>query len=366
MAVGPANQIKQTVLGKKSLMKLWMKAITGVAVAVSTLAAIGEAEARVNMKIHSAYGRNLFVIGPGPYNVAEAMEKMSDGEVRMQVFAPGALVPGTKYYDPVSTGSIDGAWGTPGFNVHKNFAYSFFASVPFGPRAGEYLAWMRHGGGQELADEMYGRDNIKMLVCNIIPPESSGWFREEINGVEDLNGLKMRFFGLGAKVMEKFGVSTQLLSSGDIYPALELGSIDATEFSMPAIDRDLGFYQIARHNYFPGWHQQSTIGELLINMDKYNELSDGQKVMLNQACQAQTLRGFAEGESGQAEAMAFHQEKGVEIHRWDDATLAKFKEAWLEVINEEIEGSEDAQRIWESYSEFRDTYSIWRDHGYLN
>lgn len=342
-----------------------MKGFAAAAVAAVTLSAIGEAEARVNMKIHSAYSRNVFVIGPGPHHVAEAMEKMSGGEVRMQIFEPGALVPGTQYYDPVSTGSIDGAWGTPGFNVHKNFAYAFFASVPFGPRAGEYLAWMRHGGGQELADEMYARDNIKMFVCNIIPPESSGWFREEVKGIDDLQGLKMRFFGLGAKVMEKFGVSTQLLAGGDIYPALELGSIDATEFSMPAIDRDLGFYQIAKHNYFPGWHQQSTIGELLVNMDKFNELSDTHKVMLDQACQAQTLRGFAEGEAGQAEAMAFHQEKGVEIHRWSDEMLAEFEEAWLEVIEEEVAESEDAQKIWDSYSEFRDTYEIWREHGYL-
>lgn len=343
-----------------------VKSLAAVAVAALTMSAVGEAEARVNMKIHSAYGRNLFVIGPGPYNVADAMEKMSDGEVRMKIFAPGALVPGTKYYDPVSAGSIDGAWGTPGFDVHKNFAYAFFASVPFGPRAGEYLAWMRHGGGQEMAEEMYGRDNIKFFVCNIIPPESSGWFRQEINGIADLQGMKMRFFGLGAKVMEKFGVSTQLLAAGDIYPALELGSIDATEFSMPAIDRDLGFYQIAKHNYFPGWHQQSTIGSLLLNMDSYNKLSDPQKVMLEQACQAQTLRGFAEGEAGQAEAMAFHEEKGVQIHRWSDDVLAEFEKAWFSVIEEEIKESEDAQRIWESYSSFRDTYEIWRENGYLN
>ncbi len=342
------------------------KGLAIAAVAAVTATAISEAEARVRMKVHSAYGRNIFVIGPGAHNVADAVEKMSDGEVRMKVFEPGALVPGTKYYDPVSSGSIDGAWGTPGFNVHKNFAYAFFASVPFGPRAGEYLAWMRHGGGQELADEMYARDNIKMFVCNIIPPESSGWFREEIKSTDDLNGLKMRFFGLGAKVMEKFGVSTQLLAGGDIYPALELGSIDATEFSMPAIDKDYGFYQIAKHNYFPGWHQQSTIGELLVNMDKFNELSGGQKVILDQACQAQVMRGFAEGEAGQADAMAFHESKGVTIHRWNDETLAEFEEAWLEVIQEEIKASEDAQKIWESYSAFRDKYEIWRENGYLN
>jgi len=343
-----------------------MKSVAVAALAVSTVATFSNAEARVRMKIHSAFSKNIAILGPGGHAVADAVEKMSDGEVRMKVFEPGALVPGTKYYDPVSTGSIDGAWGAPGYNVHKNLAFAFFAAVPFGPRGGEYVAWMRHGGGQELADELYGRDNIKMFVCNVIPPESSGWFRREIKSLDDLKGLKMRFYGLGAKVMEKFGVSTQLLAGGDIYPALELGSIDATEFSMPVIDKDYGFYQIAKHNYFPGWHQPASLGEMLFNMDKFNELSDGQKVMVDQACQAQTLRGFAEGEATQGPAMKFFETKGVTIHRWSDDILAEFRAAWKEVIADEIAGNEDAKKIWGSYSKFREEYKVWGQNGYLN
>lgn len=343
-----------------------MKGVAAVAViAATTVASFSDAEARVRMKIHSAFGKNIAIIGPGPHTVAKAVETMSDGAVRMQIFEPGALVPGTQYYDPVSAGSIDGAWGTPGYNVHKNFAFAFFSAVPFGPRGGEYLAWMRHGGGQELADELYGRDNIKMFVCNLIPPESSGWFRKEINSVEDLKGLKMRFFGLGAKVMEKMGVSTQLLAGGDIYPALELGSIDATEFSMPAMDKDYGFYQIAKHNYFPGWHQQSTLGEMLFNMDKFNELSDAQKMMVDQACMAQIVNGFAEGEAIQGAAMSYFQTKGVTIHRWPDSTLEVLENAWKEVIETEIAGNEDAKKIWASYSKFREEYKLWGENGYL-
>ncbi|MCA8928343.1 MAG: TRAP transporter substrate-binding protein [Alphaproteobacteria bacterium] len=342
-----------------------LKSVAVAAVAVSTVAAVSNADARVRMKIHSAFSKNIVIIGPGPHNVADAIEKMSDGEVQMKVFEPGALVPGTQYYDPVSTGSIDGAWGTPGYNVNKNFAYAFFSAVPFGPRGGEYMAWMRHGGGQQLADEMYARDNIKMFVCNLIPPESSGWFRKEIKSLDDLKGLKMRFFGLGAKVMEKFGVSTQLLAGGDIYPALELGSIDATEFSMPAIDKDYGFYQIAKHNYFPGWHQPATLGEMIFNMDKFNELSDGQKVMVDQACQAQTLRGFAEGEAIQGAAMKFFETKGVTIHRWPQETLDKFEAAWKEVVVNEIGDNDDAKKIWASFSKFREEYKLWGENGYL-
>jgi len=342
-----------------------MKSVAVAAIAVAALATVGEAEARTKMKIHSAFGRNIFVIGPGPYNVSKAVKAMSDGEVDMHIFEPGALVPGTAYYDPVSSGSIDGAWGTPGYNVNKNFAYAFFSAVPFGPGAGEYLAWWYHGGGRELAEELYTKDNIKMFLCNLIAPESSGWFRNEIKSVEDLKGLKMRFFGLGAKVMEKFGVSTQLLAGGDIYPALELGSIDATEFSMPAIDKDLGFYQIAKHNYFPGWHQQSTLGEMIFNMDVFNKLTDGQQVMMEQACKAQVVTSYAETEAKQGAAMAFHESKGVTIHRWSDDILDQFEGAWKEVIAEEVKSSADAAKIWDSMSKFRGEYKVWKDNGYL-
>jgi TRAP-type mannitol/chloroaromatic compound transport system substrate-binding protein len=342
-----------------------LKGVAAAAIAVTTFAAAGDADARVKMKIHSAFGKNIFVIGPGPHKVAAAVKAMSGGEVVMKVFEPGALVPGTKYFDPVSSGSIDGAWGTPGYNVHKNFAYAFFSAVPFGPRGGEYLAWMRHGGGQELLDEMYARDNIKGFICNMIAPETSGWFREEIKSTADLKGLKMRFFGLGAKVMEKFGVSTQLLAGGDIYPALELGSIDATEFSMPAIDKDFGFYQIAKHNYFPGWHQQSTLGSLIFNQDTYNKLNEGQEIMIDQACQAQVMRSFAETEAFQGAAMAFHESKGVTNHRWSDEIIAEFEGAWNEVIADEIAGNEDAKKIWASMSKFRSEYKVWGDRGYL-
>lgn len=341
-------------------------AATAIVSAMAASTFVSDAEARTRWKVHSAFGSKIFVIGPGPHNIAKAIETMSDGDFIMKPFEPGALVPGTKYFDAVSTGSIDAAWGTPGYDTHKNFAFSFFSAVPFGPGGGEYLAWMRHGGGDEIATEMYARDNIKYYMCNLIAPESSGWFRKEIKSLADLKGLKMRFFGLGAKVMEKFGVSTQLLAGGDIYPALELGTIDATEFSMPAIDKDLGFYQIAKHNYFPGWHQQSTLGSLLVNQDKLKALPESQQEMITQACQAQVMRSFAESEAFQHQAMAFHQSKGVTIHRWSPEILAELEGKWKEVIAAEIADSKDAQTIWESYSKFREGYSIWRENGYLN
>jgi TRAP-type mannitol/chloroaromatic compound transport system substrate-binding protein len=345
----------------------WLRttAILGIATGI-VVASVGDADAqRVRWKMHSSFGSKVAVIGEGAVNISETVTAMSGGEIRMQFFEPGALIPGTAYYDPVSSGSIDAAFGTPGYNVNKNNAYAFFSAVPFGPNGGEYLAWMRYAGGEEIATEMYARDNIRYNLCGIIAPESSGWFRNEIKSLDDLRGLKMRFFGLGAKVMEKFGVSTQLLAGGDIYPALELGSIDATEFSMPAIDKDLGFYQVAKHNYFPGWHQQSTMNELLVHQAAYDKLNDTQKAVIKGACDANVMFMFVRGEAIQFSAMQYHQEKGVTIHRWSDDILAAFEKAWLEVIEAEIAGNDDAKKIWASLTNFRKDYAIWKDNGYL-
>lgn len=324
-----------------------------------------DAQDRVRWRMHSAYAHAMPVAGATAFEIGEDVGLISGGSFDIRVFEPGALVAGTQYYDAVSQGSIDAAYGSPGFNVGKNSAYAFFAAVPFGPGAGEMLAWMRHGGGLEIAQEIYARDNIHMLPCGILPPESGGWFREEITSLEDLRGLKMRFLGLGAMVMEQFGVSTQLLAPGEIYQALELGTLDGAEQSVPAIDRGLGFYQIAKYNYFPGWHQQSTVQELLINLDKWNALSESQQRMIELACEGATVAQLASGEAGQYDVMLQNEADGVTINMWPDEMLAAFKEAWDGVLANEVAANPDSARVWDSLSAFRDNYAVWGERAYL-
>ena len=338
------------------------------AVAVATVfgsAVIDQAEAKERWRMHSAFPTTTAVLGPVGPRIAGWISDMTDGDFAIKVEEPGAIVPGNAYYDAVSEGALDAAYGTPGYNQGKNAAYAFFSTWPFGPPAPEFLAWMMYGGGLEMAEEMYGRDNIVFHMCGMIPPETSGWFRSEITGLDQLQGLKMRFFGLGAKVMQKFGVSTQQLAAGDIYPALELGSIDATEFSMPAIDRSLGFYQIAKYNYFPGWHQQSTTNEILINREKWESLSPQYQAIFEAACKANIAEEIAEGEFLQADAMAANAEDGVTNVRWSDEVLDELEAAWNEVIAEEVAQNEDSKRIWESITAFREKFKIWGDLGYL-
>ena len=339
--------------------------LAAAAAAALTISA-GTADAKkVRWKLHSSYGTNLAVIGRVPGYIAEQVGKMSDGDFDIKVFEPGALVGANAYYDPISQGAFEMAYGTPGYHQGKNSVYNLFSSFPFGPGVGAYLAWFKYGGGLELARELYAKDNIMFFMCGMIPPETSGWFREPIESLDQLKGLKMRFFGMGAKVMQKFGVSTQLLAAGDIYPALELGTIDATEFSMPAIDRSLGFYQIAKYNYFPGWHQQATTNEILINMDAWNELPDNYKAMFETACDANIAIEFADGENSQFEAMLANEADGVTNMTWPQEVLDQLEAAWGEVNAEEIAANPDYARVWASWSAFNEKYKVWGERGYL-
>ncbi len=320
----------------------------------------------VRLKMGSTFPSKLVQLGSLGKELEKSVKEMSGGEIRLKFFEPGALVPALELFDAVKSGSVDAGWSTPGYWQGKEPSLALFSAVPFGPSASEYSAWLFFGGGEKLMQKVYAKHNIHSIVCGVIAPEASGWFRKEIKSIDDLKGLKMRFFGLGAKVMEKLGVSTQLLGAADIYPALERGTIDATEFSQPAIDLNLGFYQIAKHYYFPGWHQQSTTFELMVNKDKWDALNDQQRAILQGACRANYAMGMAEGEAIQGKALATLKSKGVTIHRWSPEILSEIKAKWDEVAAE-LAGSDAAfKEAWDSLQAFRAEYKVWSDLGYLD
>ena len=340
-------------------------AVAGLAGSVAAVAALdASAQDRVRWKMQSTFGSNIPALGPSGVRLSERIEQMSGGNFEVKFQEPGALVPSLEAFDAVAKGSIDAAWTTPGYHVGKlGKAVSFFTAVPFGPQIGEFLAWKWFGGGDELREELYNPHGATAVDSFCIGPETSGWFKVEItNPEEQLKGLKMRFFGLGALVMQKMGVSTQLLSGADIFPALEKGVIDATEFSMPITDITYGFHQVATYNYFPGWHQQVSCSELLMNKEKYDALPEAYRGMVQAAAAEQVIFTYAETEATNPAAMLEMQEKhGVVVKRWDDAILAKLEVAWLEVI-EEISAEEPLfKKISDSYLGWRQLYRIWGD-----
>jgi TRAP-type mannitol/chloroaromatic compound transport system substrate-binding protein len=253
-----------------------------------------------------------------------------------------------------------GCWTTAGFHTGKYPAVAFFSTVPFGPLYGEFFAWKIYGGGDALQNEISGEHGMTKIDCNATGSETSGWFREKIGSLEDLKGLKMRFFGLGAQVMQKLGVSTQLLAPPDIYPALERGVIDATEFAMPDMDINLGFYQVAKYNYYPGWHQPASVGELLMNRAAYEALPEPYKAMLEAACGWNIHVTFAESEAMNPPAMNEMLEKyEVQNVRWTDDELAAFEAAWNEVLAEQAAADPTFKKVADSYLAFREIYRTW-------
>lgn len=350
-------------------MRIGNRVRAAIAAAV-LLAGLGASDAhaqdrRVRMQMQSNFASTLALLGPNAQYTVDQIRRLSNGSIDMRFFEPGALVPASQAFDAVASGAIDAAWATPGFWTGKDIAFAVYASVPFGPGLGEYLAWMKEGGGEKLMQELYAKYGIHSIMCHLIPPEASGWFRQEIRTLDDLRGLKMRFFGLGAVVMQKLGVATQLLQAGEIFQALQLGTIDATEFSMPVMDLSLGFHQVAKFYYFPGWHQQATVGDLMINKARWDSLTPHQKLAIEAACDRTVLRGMSVGESVQPTALREIEARGVRLMTWGPEFLAAFEKAWKEVAEEQARLSPEFRKGWESLSAFRENYSIWRDRGYL-
>ncbi len=343
--------------------------LTSLAVAASLLAApVAYAADKMLLKTPIAFSTALPGLGSPIPRVAEQLDLMSGGTLKMKVYEPGKLVPPFEILDAVSSGKINSGYTTAGYWAGKIPAAPLFSAVPFGPEAGEYMAWLYYGNGMNLYQEMYDQAgfNVHVIPCAIIAPETSGWFANEINSPEDLNGLKMRFFGLGGEVMQKLGVATSLLPGGEIFPALEKGAIDATEFSMPAIDARLGFHKLVKYNYFPGWHQQATVFELMINKDVWNEASDQHKAIIENACKASMADSFAEGEAIQHAALLDNVENnGVQIKQWNDEMLSTFRTTWEEVAAEQAANDEFFAKVLADMTEFRDGYAVWKENAFL-
>ena len=316
-------------------------------------------------RLTSTFPSTLPLLGTMGKRLEGELDKISAGGIQVNFFEPGVLAPAFETFDAVSYGAVEAGWSTPGYWAGKEPALQLFSAVPFGPSAPEYLAWYDFGGGKALFEEIYHRHNIHGIICGMTPPEASGWFKNEIKTTADLQGLKIRFFGLGAKVMEEIGASPQLIAGGEIFQALELGTIDASEYSMPAVDYKMGFYEIAKHYYFPGWHQQSTFFELMINLDAWNGLNDTQKFQIETTCSANVRHGISEGEALQADAMAKLIAEGVQVHTWPPEVLAELRAAWKKVAADLVANDEDFARVWASLQAFRAQYKEWADRGYL-
>ncbi|WP_440875751.1 TRAP transporter substrate-binding protein [Thalassotalea sp. PLHSN55] len=337
------------------------------ALAVGSFSAASAEEKRILLKTPIYYNSVLPSLGSTIKYVSDNIATLSGRSLKMKIYEPNKLVNPKEILDAVSSGKVQAGYATAGNWGGKIPAARLFSSIPFGPEAPEYLAWFYHGNGNKLHQELYDNNNlnVKVQVCGVLAPETSGWFKNEITKPEDLKGLKMRFFGLGALVMEKLGVSTVGLPGGEIFPAIEKGVIDATEFSMPVVDQRIGLKKLLKYNYFPGWHQQATIMELIINKDTWNKMSARQQSVIEHLCKSATLEAIALGEAIQAPVMEENVKQGVINKYWSESMLSTFKSTWDDVVVEESAKDPEFKRIYGDLAEFRKRYDLWESNAFL-
>jgi len=344
------------------LLKNTSLKVTVAAAAALSMVSAAQSETLV---MQSIYAGTLPLLGDTGKALGERVSRLTGGELNIEFNDPGAIVASNEIWDAVSTGAVDAGWYSPGFAQGIIPAAALFTAVPFGPDVKEYVAWWYEGGGEEMWNELGGQYDIHTELCAVLVPEASGWFREPINSVEDLEGLKMRIFGLGARVLQKLGVQAQSLPPADTMTALRLGTIDSAEISFPAIDLNLEMNTYANNYYFPGWHQQTSLITLIVNQAVWDGLPDQHKAAIEEVCAANVALSMARGESMQLEPMAKLQADGVEFHRWSPEILEAFSNAWDEVVTEMSAEDEDFARVWQNFSDFREKYAEWASYGYL-
>ena len=296
------------------------------------------------------------------------LEKASSGEIVFKLYDPGKMVPVVEILESVSKGHIQAGYAAPAFWMGKVSTSPIFGSVPFGPEGPEYMAWMFQGNGLKLWQEAYDRAgyNVKVFPVILCPPETSGWFAKEIKTVKDFKGLKMRFYGLGGSVIQKLGASATMLPPAEIFPALEKGVIDAAEFSSPYVDVSQGFYKVVKYNYFPGWHQQTSIHELTINKDVWNKMTPAQQTQIELAVRASLLQTQAIGEGSQGPVIRENVEKrGVKNMYWSPALLSAFKTAWEQVLEEQCAKDPFFKKVWDDLAAFREDYKVYSRIGFM-
>lgn len=320
---------------------------------------------RVRWQVPMAFSSSLTALGDTMPVVAEMVSDISGGDVTLQTMEPGSLVPALSIFDNVSAGNISAGYSWMGYEWGQVPAAALFGATPFGLESQEFLAWMYHHGGDELLKETFEPYNVYPILCGTISPESAGWFTEEMNTVDDLRGLKFRAAGLGGEIMSEFGMSVNVLPGGELYQALETGVLDATEFSMPIVDKQLGFGEVAKYYYLPGWHQPSTNQFLYVNLDEWNDLNDQTQNLIETACVAGNARALAKAEALQGAVLEEFREEGVELRQYSADMLAAFEDATDTVMARHSEENEMFDRVYSSMKAFQAEHAAWKEYGYL-
>jgi TRAP-type mannitol/chloroaromatic compound transport system substrate-binding protein len=338
--------------------------------AVAGIVAMGAASPadafdRVRWQVPIAFASTLTALGDTMPWVADQLRALSDGAIDLRVAEPGTVIPALAVFDNVSQGNIDAGYTWMGYERGQVPASALFGAMPFGLEAAEFVAWMTHHGGQELLEETFHPFNVHPVLCGVISPETAGWFRQEMNTAADMQGLRFRAAGVGGEIFAEFGMSVSLLPGGELYQALETGVLDGTEFSLPTVDEQLGFFQVANYLYLPGWHQPTTNQFLYVNLDVWNGLSAQTQAAITTTCMAGTMYGLARAEALQGAVLQRFEERGTNIRTYSDEQIEAFYEATQRVFERLRAQDEMFDKVLASMQTFQMEHRPWKEMGYL-
>jgi TRAP-type mannitol/chloroaromatic compound transport system substrate-binding protein len=323
--------------------------------------AAGKSQTQVyNWKMVTTWPPNFPIFQEGAERFAEEVKTMSNGRLNIKVYAGGQLVPALGSFDAVSQGTVELGHGAAYYWAGKIPAAQFFTAVPFGMNAQGMNAWLYAGGGLQMWRDLYAPHNLIPFPMGNTGVQMGGWFNKKINTAEDLKGLKMRIPGLGGKVFAKAGGIPVLLPGGEIYTALERGTIDATEWVGPYHDERLGLYRAAKYYYYPGWHEPGPVMELIANKKAYDGLPKDLQKIIETAASASNVWMLSQFEAKNLEALhTLTVDHKVEVTPFPDEVILSLRRFTKTVLEEQAAHDPDFNNIYRAYQKFSNDNDGW-------
>jgi len=335
--------------------------VAGAAAAASSLPkpAIAQAMPEVQWRCASSFPKSLDTIFGAAEVIAKRVAAATDGKFQIRVFAAGEIVPAFSVLDAVKDGTVQMAHTAPYYFVGKDPTFAFDCAVPFGLNARMQNAWMYTGGGLELMREFYKGYNTIQFVAGNTGAQMGGWFRKEIKTVEDLKGLKFRIGGFAGQVLTKLGVVPQQIPGGDIYPALEKGTIDAAEWVGPYDDEKLGFFKVAKVYHYPGWWEGGPQLSALVNIAEWEKLPKTYQAIYEAACAEANSYMLAKYDSSNPAALKRLVGQGVQLKPFPTPVMEACMKAAFELYDETAAKNEHFKKVYTAWKAFREEEYLW-------
>src|SRR4051794_375545 len=333
----------------------------GVGLAATAVAspAIAQSMPETKWRLTSSFPKSLDTIYGAAEVFSKAVAEATDNKFQIQVFAGGEIVPALQALDAVSSGTVEMAHTASYYYVGKDPTFAFATAVPFGLNSRRQNAWQFFGGGMELMNAFYKKYNIYGIPCGNTGCQMGGWFRKEINDPGDFNGLKFRIGGYAGRVLQKLGCVPQQIAGGDIYPALEKGTIDAAEWVGPYDDEKLGFYKVAPHYYYPGWWEGGPMLLAFVNLDKWNALPKYYQSVLEQAGHYANNWMMAKYDAANPPALRKLLANGAKLHAFSPPIMQACFKAAKELHGEVSATNADFKKVYESLTNFSNQGYQW-------